>query len=131
MSIQSSARDTIIGLCDDIEGYTHPINDDRLAAWQLALQRCKDMAQAIQYVCESLAAKPGPGQEALRLICQEDGTDFYEVMSPELDEAFDALEAEAKRVAEVREANRIEAAHPEVFNMTDFAASVCGFGKKA
>lgn len=69
---------------------------------------------------------PNPGQMALRAIAALPESD---VSGPEEEEVFTAYEAEARRVAEVREASRIDAAHPAVLNMSDFAASVCGMKK--
>ncbi len=106
-------RETITGLWDDIQGYTHPINDNRLAAWEMALQRAKDMVLAISDVCEDINKRPmvSSGNDALRAIA---------TLNPAEEAAFDELEAQA-----------IERAHPTTFNMPDFAATVCGMKKPA
>lgn len=122
------AREVIDGLTDDILGYVNPTNDNCLAPWMMALERAKEAVVAIQAVCDAISARPAmnPGQMALRAIAALPESD---VSSPEEEEVFTAYEAEARRVAEVREAARIDAAHPAVLNMSDFAASVCGMKK--
>lgn len=125
---ETIAREVIQGLMDDVFGYINPANDGNLAAWMTGRSRMEDALRAMDDVCKAIANRPVPGQLALLAIAEETADDLC---SPELEAAFDALEAEAVRVAEVREANRIEATHPEVFSMTDFAAKVCGMKRGA
>lgn len=94
----------------------------------MALERAKEAVVAIQAVCDAISARPtmNPGQMALRAIAALPESD---VSSPAEEEVFTAYEAEARRVAEVREASRIDAAHPGVFDMAGFAAKTLGMDK--
>lgn len=63
------------------------------------------------------------GNDAMRAEAEVLASDLC---SPEEDAAFEQL---AKETAQIREAQKIDAAHPGVFNMADFAADVCGMKK--
>lgn len=99
---ETIAREVIHGQTDEVIGLVNPVNDGNLAAWMMALDRAQRMVGTIQTVCDAISARPmttiGKGQEALRLVAAEPGVEFYEVMSPELEEAFDELEARASHV---------------------------------
>lgn len=105
---ETIAREVIHGQTDEVIGLVNPINDGNLAAWMMALDRAQRMVGTIQTVCDAISARPainlGKGQEALRLVASEPGVQFFEVMSPDLEAAFDELEAKA-----------IDRARPAVF----------------
>jgi hypothetical protein len=115
------ARQTIDGLVDDVLGYINPANDNALAPWMMALERGKEIVLALQTVCDAIAARPtmNPGQMALRAIADID------VCNPEGDAAFEQL---ARETAQIREAQKIDAAHPVTFDMASFAAKSLGIG---
>lgn len=123
---ESEARKVIDGQMDEILGYINPANDGHLAAWMMAKERAMRMVYSIQTVCNSIAARPmlGPGQMALRAIATEQFTEEDFGTTPEQEAAFEAL---ARETAQIHEAQRIESSHPEVFDMPNFAARVCGF----
>lgn len=117
------ARQTIDGLVDDILGYINPTNDNALAPWMMALERGKEVVLALQTVCDAIAARPtmNPGQQALRAIADID------VLNPEEDAAFEQL---AQETAQIREAQRVDAAHPVTFDMAGFAGDLLGMKQK-
>lgn len=118
---EEAARHTIDGLVDDVLGYINPANDGMLSAWTMALERSKEIQAALQTVCDAIAARPmmNPGQMALRAIADID------LCSPEEDAAFEQL---AQETAQIREAQKIDAAHPVTFDMASFAAKSLGIG---
>lgn len=105
-------RGTVEGITNDILGLTNPTNDNTLAPWAMAVERAKGLVEALQSVCDVIAARPimNPGQQALRAIAARPEIDYFDVASPEMDSAFDALEQEALRVAKVREDAALQAA---------------------
>lgn len=64
------------------------------------------------------------GNDAMPVECELLASDLC---SPEEDAAFEQL---AQETAQVREAQRVDAAHPVTFDMASFAAEVCGMKQK-
>lgn len=75
------------------------------------------------------------GNDALRAVAVERYTEVdFGTLNPAEEAAFDQIEAQAQKDAEARqavEAERINAAHPEVFNISDFAAKSLGMSRGA
>ena len=138
---EEAARHTIDGLTDDLLGLINPANDGMLAAWQMALERGKEIVMALETGCKAIAARPAlnPGLQALRNIADE--PPFSEepfaddiratiaarkatipTATPEEEEVFTAFEAEQKRQ---------DALKPEVFDIVGFTQNYFGMGKGA
>lgn len=103
-STEEIARETIQGWFQEIEGYTNPTQDGNLAAWMCAKEQATRLVDTIQTVCDAISARPemNPGLQALRLIAAEPIPDdmLVPIATPEEEE----------------ELNRIERAHPEIFD---------------
>ena len=69
---EEAARHTVDGLTDDLLGLINPANDGMLAAWQMALERGKEIVMALETGCKAIAARPVVnGNTALRAIADE------------------------------------------------------------
>lgn len=121
------AREVIQGQMDEVLGLTNPVNDGNLAAWMMALDRAQRMVGTLQTVCNAIAARSPRSPERFTEV-------DFDTLSPAEEEAFDAIEAQAQADAQKvqeAEAERINAAHPHVFNMADFAAKTLGMSRGA
>lgn len=127
---EAIAREVIQGQIDEILGLINPVNDGNLAAWMMAGDRAKRLVGTLQTVCDAITARPfvRPA-DATQYTAEDFGT-----LNPAEEAAFDQIEAQAQQDAEARqvvEAERINAAHPEVFSLSDFAAKSLGMSRGA
>lgn len=137
------ARETLDGLTDEVLGLINPTNDNTLAPWMMAKTRAQEMVVVLETVCNAIAARSAlnPGLQALRAVADEppfSDEPFHEQIrqtiearkatiptaTPEEEEVFTAFDLEQER-----QAQRIEAAKPEVFDIVNFAGNSLGIGK--
>ncbi len=123
------AREVIQGQQEEVQGLINPVNDGNLAAWMMALDRAKRTVGTLQTVCDAISARPYVGTgHPLRAVASEQFTEVdFATLNVEEEAAFDQIEAQAMEdatKAQEAEAERINAARPEVFNINEALAMV-------
>lgn len=110
-TMEEVGRDVLSGYIEDLVILVDSANDGKLAPWMTAKMRCEKMADIIQTVCNAIASRPGPGQQALRATAGQ-GMDLEPFENGEFTQAeVDTFESAIDEM----EAEHISAAKPDPF----------------
>lgn len=104
---EQAARETITGLFTELAELCDPMNDDNLAAWEMARQKAAEVFHATDTVCVQLAVRRGLNAPALPA-----STAVFLKRPMTAREFLDRLLIPVETPEEAEELDRIERAHP-------------------